>query len=154
MIFFGQPVDLGRNYGKKLFDNGSYKQTNGNIGIFNDRPVKRLSKNAKVHYGFAKSLKALKKAGIATTVILGSIEFGNGAIQDYKNYTTTGSTNLKNTAVAGVKVGTGIAVGWAAGAATGALIGTAIPIPLVGTLLGAIVGGVAGYMQVKQQEIK
>ncbi|NDI99427.1 hypothetical protein GWA97_10115 [Flavobacterium sp. LaA7.5] len=133
------------DYGKELFDNGSYKQTNGNIGNFNDRPFKRLSKNAKARYGFAKDLKTLKKAGIVTTVILGSIEVSNGAIQDYKNYETTGSTDLKNTAVAGAKVGAGIAVGWAAGAATGAAIGSFIPIPIVGTLAGAIVGGIAGY---------
>ena len=90
-------------------------------------------------------MKSLKKAGIATTVILGSIEISNGAIQDYKNYTATGATNGKNTVVATAKVGTGIAVGWAASAMTGAAIGTTIPIPVVGTVVGVIVGGVVGY---------
>jgi RHS repeat-associated protein len=140
-FFYGFAGD----YGKTILERGSYKQTNGKIGNFNDRPFKRLSQNAKAQYSFAKNLKTLKKAGIVTTVILGSIEVSNGAIQDYKTYTATGSTNLKNTAVAGAKVGAGIAVGWMAGAATGALIGTSIPIPLVGTLIGAVVGGVAGY---------
>jgi hypothetical protein len=135
----------GGDIGNELFKNGNYRQTNGKTGNFHDRPFKSLSKNAKAHYNFYKDLKILKKAGIATTVILGSIEIGNGAIQDYKNYTTRGSTNGKNTVVATAKVGTGIAVGWAAGAMTGATIGTAIPIPVVGTVVGFIVGGVAGY---------
>ncbi len=131
--------------GNELFKNGNYRQTNGNIGNFNDRLFKNLSKNAKAHYNFYKDLKSLKKAGIATTVILGSIEISNGAIQDYKNYTATGATNGKNTVVATAKVGTGIAVGWAASAMTGAAIGTTIPIPVVGTVVGVIVGGVVGY---------
>ncbi|MBS4040153.1 MAG: hypothetical protein KGZ81_06090, partial [Flavobacteriales bacterium] len=89
--------------------------------------------------------KVLKKGSIVTTVVLGTIEVGQGVSQDYQNYQNTGYTNGKNTAVATAKVGAGIAVGWAAGAATGAAIGTAIPIPVVGTVVGAIVGGVAGY---------
>jgi hypothetical protein len=89
--------------------------------------------------------KVIKNGSIATTVVLGTIEVGQGVSQDYQNYQNTGYTNGKNTAVATAKVGAGIAVGWAAGAATGAAIGTAIPIPVVGTVVGAIVGGVAGY---------
>jgi RHS repeat-associated protein len=134
----------GGDIGNELFKKGSYKQTNGNIGNFRDRPFKRLSNNAKAHYNFYKDLKGLKKAGVATTVILGSIEISNGAIQDYKNYTTKGSTNFKNTAIASAEVGTGIVVGWVAGAMTGAAIGTAVPIPLVGTVVGFVAGAYFG----------
>lgn len=141
----------GGDLGKEFFKNGSYRQTNGNIGNFRDRPFKRLSNNAKAHYDFYKDLKGLKKAGVATTVILGSIEIGNGAIQDYKNYTTRGSTNGKNTAVATGRVVGGVAVGYAAGAGatwlSAALAGAAggSIAPGVGTVIGFVVGGYVGY---------
>jgi len=135
----------GGDIGNELFKRGSYKQTNGNIGNFHDRPFKRLSNNAKAHYNFYKDLKGLKKAGVATTVILGSIEIGNGAVNDFKKYKKTGSTNFKNTVKASAEVSAGIGVGWAAGAISGAAIGTAVPVPLVGTVVGFVVGGVAGY---------
>jgi len=135
----------GGDIGKELFKNGNYRQTNGNIGNFNDKPFKRLSKNAKAHYNFYKDLKSLNKAGIATTVILGSIEISNGAIQDYKNYTTTGYTNGNNTAVASGKVAGGVIGAWG-GAKGGAVIGAAFGsvVPVIGTGAGAIVGGIIG----------
>ena len=131
-------------YGGEAFKRGTYTQTNGNTGSFHDRSYKRLSQNAKSHYNFTKDLKALKKAGIATTVILGSIEVSNGISQDYKNYVTTGYTDGRHTTIATVKVGTGVAVGWASGALVGAAFVSSFPI--IGTIVGAAVGGYLGYL--------
>ena len=133
-------------YGADSFKKGTYRQTNRKTGNFHDRSYKRLSKNAKANYNFAKDLKSLKKAGTVATVVLGSIEISNGIIQDYKDYTTKGHTDGRHTVIASVKVGTGVAVGWAAGAASGAAIGTLIPIPFVGTFAGALIGGYLGYL--------
>lgn len=133
----------GKDFGNYLYKNGAYKQTNGNTGNFHDRPYINLSKNAKAHYDLYENLKKLKKAGIATTVILGSIEVSNGAIQDYKNYTITGSTDGSSTAIAAGGVVGGVGGAWA-GAKAGILIGGAIGsvIPLIGTGAGAVVGGI------------
>ncbi len=85
--------------------------------------------------------KVIKNGTIVTTVILGSIEIGQGVSQDYQNYQNIGSTNGKNTAVASGKVVGGLL----GGMATGAAIGTLVPVPILGTALGAVAGGVVGY---------
>ncbi|MDA6071084.1 RHS repeat-associated core domain-containing protein [Flavobacterium sp. AC] len=125
----------------RLTNNGSYNLRNFSFKYYKSNWTGGSVANIKT---FNVS-KLIKKGSIATTVILGTIEVGQGVAGDYQNYQNTGYTNGENTAVATAKVGAGIAVGWAAGAATGAAVGSFIPIPIVGTIAGAIVGGVAGY---------
>ena len=89
--------------------------------------------------------KVIKNGSIATTVVLGTIEVGQGVADDYENYQNTGYTNGKNTAVASGKVvggGIGAWAGAKGGAAIGAAFGSVVPI--VGTGAGAIVGGIIG----------
>lgn len=125
----------------RLTNNGSYNPRNFSFKYYKSNWIGGSAANIKT---FNVS-KLIKRGSIATTVILGTIEVGQGVAGDYQNYQNTGYTNGENTAVATAKVGAGIAVGWAAGAATGAAVGSLIPIPIVGTVAGAIVGGVAGY---------
>ncbi len=60
-------------YGERAFKKGSYTQTNGNKGNFQDRPYKKLSQNAKSNYNFSKDLGKLSKAG--TIVSAGAIAY-------------------------------------------------------------------------------
>ena len=89
--------------------------------------------------------KVIKNGTYVTTVILGSIEIGQGVAQDHENYQNTGYTNGKNTAVASGKVVGGVFGAWAfakGGAAFGAAFGSVVPV--IGTTVGAIGGGIVG----------
>ena len=100
-----------------------------------------------------KVAKVLKKGSIVATVVLGTIEVGQGVAQDYENYENTGYTNGKNTAVASASVAGGVAGAWAgaeAGAAIGAGVGAwfagigAVPGGIVGGIVGGFIGGYTG----------
>ena len=127
---------------------GSFRLTNGTYNGNNFDP-KYYSSNwkggsrAKIKtYNVSRTLG---RASLGVTIVLSTIELGEGINKDYQTYQSEGYTNGRNTAVASAKVGVGIAAGWAAGAATGAAVGTFVPIPIVGTVAGAVVGGFVGY---------
>ncbi|SDM20472.1 RHS repeat-associated core domain-containing protein [Chryseobacterium taihuense] len=139
----------------------------GSIGIWTT-PIKNRSfdgiqynklniKYYKDGWKWSKSVKTygvgnyLKKGSVVGQVVLGAIEIGEGAADDYNDYQTKGETNGKNTVVASTKVATGAAAGYVSGAAAvwfaGAVAGAAggSLAPGVGTVIGFVVGGVVAY---------
>ncbi|MBG6060373.1 hypothetical protein IWX83_000136 [Flavobacterium sp. CG_9.1] len=125
----------------RLTNNGSYNPRNISFKYYASNWTGGSAANIKT---FDVS-KLIKNGSIATTVILGTIEVGQGVTGDYQNYQNTGYTNGENTALAGAKVVAGAGVSWLVSVGTGAAVETLVPIPFIGTIAGAIAGGFAGY---------
>ncbi len=92
----------------RLTNNGSYNPRNISFKYYGSNWIGGSAANLKTF----NISKLIKRGSIATTVVLGTIEVGQGAYQDYQNYENIRYTNGKNTAVATAKVGAGIAFGF------------------------------------------
>ncbi|MDA6071096.1 hypothetical protein NJT12_15885 [Flavobacterium sp. AC] len=125
----------------RLTNNGSYNPRNFSFKYYESNWTEGSVANIKT---FNVS-KLVKKGSIATTVVLGTIEVGQGVSKDYDNYQKTGYTNGKNTAVASGSVAGGAAGAWA-GAEVGASVGAGIGVWFggAGAVPGAVIGGIIG----------
>jgi len=125
----------------RLTNNGSYNPRNLSLKYYGSNWTGGSRAGIKT-YNIS---KVIKNGSIATTVVLGTIEVGQGVADDYENYQTTGYTNGKNTAVASAKVAGGVGGAWA-GAKGGAAVGAAIGVWFggVGAAPGAVIGGIIG----------
>lgn len=81
--------------GESKLKSGTYIQTNGKVGNFNDRPFNKLSQWGKVNKTFAKNLRSIGKVGNVTTAATLAID-----ILDDGNIKTSTAINSVLTVVA------------------------------------------------------